>query len=172
MSSSDSTPEPQGADPAPSGAFATPVGRASRDIWWTRRALGLHVTLVLVVPTFVALFWWQVQRVREGNTLSWAYVFEWPFFTGYAVYLWWRLVHDQADESAPLGSGLAAGRPTAVAAQRQASSSDVRDVDGGAEAEDLAGDGEPDGEDGEDEKLAAYNRYLAELHSSGRRKRW
>ena len=75
-----------------------PAGRHADDwrrTWLTRRAVGLHVTVVVLVPAFVALFWWQVRRVREGNTLSWAYVFEWPFFTGYAIYLWWRLVHDQ-----------------------------------------------------------------------------
>jgi hypothetical protein len=75
-----------------------PAGRpGGRGIWFTRRALLLHLTLVIVVPTFLGLFWWQVQRVRQGNTLSWAYVFEWPFFTGYAVYLWWRLVHEPPD---------------------------------------------------------------------------
>jgi hypothetical protein len=30
-----------------------------------------------------------------GNGLSWAYVFEWPAFAVYAVYMWWRLIHDK-----------------------------------------------------------------------------
>ena len=132
----DAAPEPPGVSAAPSTA---PPG--ARSIWWTGRAIGLHVTLVIVVPAFLALFWWQVQRVREGNTLSWAYVFEWPFFTGYAVYLWWKLVHDQLQPGA-----------------------NVPGPD--------AGDGVAGGEDAVDEELAAYNRYLAELHTSGRRKRW
>ncbi len=107
-----------------------------------------------MVPTFVALFWWQVQRVREGNTLSWAYVFEWPFFLGYAVYLWWRLVHDQLEDARPRSTG-------AVAESRAAGTQEgtLRDVT-------------PDELAPEDEELAAYNRYLAELHASGRRKRW
>lgn len=71
------------------------MGEHDRSIWWTRRALGLHLTLGVCIPGFVAAFIWQVDRVRQGNTLSWAYVFEWPFFTGYAIYLWWHLVHDQ-----------------------------------------------------------------------------
>ena len=69
----------------------------TRWIWFTRRAMWMHLTLALLVPTFLGLFWWQVQRVGEGNTLSWAYVFEWPIFTGYAIYMWWKLVHDQLD---------------------------------------------------------------------------
>ena len=88
-------------------------------------------------PSFIALFWWQVQRVREGNSLSWAYVFEWPFFTGYAVYLWWRLVHEQPALTETSGDGSAGVNGTTAAA-----------ADGKAEA---------------DEEVATCNRYLAEL---------
>ena len=137
-------------------------------MWWTKRAIGLHVTVVVVVPTFLGLFWWQVQRVRQGNTLSWAYVFEWPFFTGYAVYLWWKLVHDQP-EQAPVAP---AGRPASADVLAPADTGALGED--GSEARD-----EEDGEDGseardedEDEELAAYNRYLLELHTSGRQKRW
>jgi len=34
---------------------------------------------------------WQATRALAGNTLSWAYVFEWPLFAGYVIYMWWRL---------------------------------------------------------------------------------
>lgn len=133
-------------------------------MWWTKRAIGLHVTVVVVVPTFLGLFWWQVQRVREGNTLSWAYVFEWPFFTGYAVYLWWKLVHDQPERapSAPTP------RPSPAGARAPGGTGD-----GGDEAdEEGIGNGGEEGDEEGDEELAAYNRYLAELHASGRQKRW
>jgi hypothetical protein len=30
---------------------------------------------------------WQINRALNGNRLSWAYVFEWPFFGGYAVFV-------------------------------------------------------------------------------------
>lgn len=43
---------------------------------------------------FCLLARWQVHRALSGNTLSWAYAFEWPFFAGYAVYMWWKLLHD------------------------------------------------------------------------------
>ena len=40
------------------------------------------------------LTWWQFERAYNGNTLSWAYTFEWPLFAGYAIYVWWQLIHD------------------------------------------------------------------------------
>ena len=155
MPTPDAAPEPPGVKAAPDASRPS-----SSSIWWTARAIGLHTTLAVVVPAFLALFWWQVQRVRQGNTLSWAYVFEWPFFTGYAVYLWWKLVHDQPDPVADPRS--VSGRSTGP---EQHGRDDHR-LDEGALDE--------HGLDGEalDEELAAYNRYLAELHSSGRRKRW
>lgn len=80
----------------------------------------LHLVAIVVVPGFLALAWWQLDRALGGNGLSWAYVFEWPFFAGYAVFVWWRLVHDQRHrkdvpsllgrpEVRPAGWALAAG---------------------------------------------------------------
>jgi len=65
-----------------------------RQTWWSRRAIGLHVVIIIVVPTFAGLCAWQVRRALDGNQLSWAYVFEWPFFAGYAIYMWWRFLHE------------------------------------------------------------------------------
>ncbi|MGH9087236.1 MAG: hypothetical protein ACRDYZ_03870 [Acidimicrobiales bacterium] len=134
----------------------------ARRVWFSRRAILLHVTVVVVVPLFFALFWWQVQRVRQGNTLSWAYVFEWPFFAAYAVYLWWRLVHEQ-----PANEDAAALRPTrapgagATAGPTPAPPSSPKSAAAAAAAAEEA-----------DEELSAYNRYLAELNATGQRKRW
>jgi DNA-binding transcriptional regulator of glucitol operon len=102
----------------------------------------LHLTALVVVPGFLALGWWQLHRALSGNSLSWAYAFEWPFFAAYGVYLWWKLVHEQQEDSATVE---AAARP----AEAQ-----------GALVED----------EEEDEELAAYNRYLAELSASDDRK--
>jgi hypothetical protein len=55
----------------------------------------------VVVPGFIALAWWQVDRALSGNTLSWVYAVEWPFFTVYAVVLWWKLLHDQPAAEQP-----------------------------------------------------------------------
>jgi hypothetical protein len=54
----------------------------------------MHITLLVLLPTFAVLTWWQFERAYNGNTLSWAYTFEWPLFGGYAIYVWWQLIHD------------------------------------------------------------------------------
>jgi len=62
--------------------------------WWSGRAIALHVTVVVSVVAFALLARWQVHRALSGNSLSWAYAFEWPFFALYAVYMWWKLLRD------------------------------------------------------------------------------
>jgi hypothetical protein len=41
----------------------------------------------------VAAFLFEVRRALGGNELSWAYVFEWPMFAVFAVYMWWTTLH-------------------------------------------------------------------------------
>ena len=107
--------------------------------WFSGRALRLHALALLVVAACLALGWWQLQRALSGNTLSWVYTFEWPFFAAYAVYMWWRLLHEEP--------GSRARRRT-----------DKRKPSPRASAD-------------EDEKLAEYNRYLAELNASDQSRR-
>jgi DNA-binding transcriptional regulator of glucitol operon len=121
--------------------------------WFSRRAVLLHLTALVVVAGCLALGWWQLNRALSGNTLSWAYAIEWPFFAGYGVYLWWRLVHEQPGELPVAPAGAAGDRPEA----------DGRARDGPARYDEQDGDEE-------DEELAAYNRYLAELSASDERK--
>jgi hypothetical protein len=127
-----------------------------------RRALRVHVAAAIVVPGCLALTWWQATRAAGGNTLSWAYTFEWPLFAGYAVYMWWKLVDDPVpgDATTP-----AAGRPAA------SGDGDERAEDDRAE-DDRAEDDRAEDDRAEDDELAAYNRYLAELNASGRQKHW
>ncbi len=81
-------------------------------MWWSRRAIGLHVALVVSVPGFFVLGWWQLHRALSGNELSWVYTFEWPFFAAYAVWMWWKLVHEEAAPACqPRSSPRAAVRP-------------------------------------------------------------
>lgn len=65
-----------------------------RQRYFSRKAIKLHVTLILSVSAFLALAYWQFRRALSGNTLSWLYSFEWPFFAGYACYLWYKLLHN------------------------------------------------------------------------------
>jgi hypothetical protein len=78
--------------------------------WFSPRAIGMHVALAILIPACAILCDWQVHRALSGNDLSWAYVFEWPFFAAYGTYMWWKLVHDQM---APTGgaAGPADRRP-------------------------------------------------------------
>jgi hypothetical protein len=131
-----------------------------------RRNLYTHLTAAVVIPGCIALCWWQVTRALSGNSLSWAYVFEWPIFGGYAIFMWWKLIHD--DPPAREDPGRGADRP-----QSRATDSMGPPVSGPAPT----GDSDPAApkaaeEADEDEELASYNRYLAALHASGKRKQW
>jgi hypothetical protein len=117
--------------------------------WRSRQALGLHLTLAILLPTFAVLCIWQVHRALSGNELSWAYVFEWPLFAGYAVFVWWRLIHDDKPVRGVRPKDSAKKASTSI------------DTTGG-----------PDPNDKGDEDLAAYNEYLAQLNQNGPRKRW
>ena len=66
--------------------------------YFTLRCIGMHLTLAILLPAFTALTIWQYDRATSGNTLSWAYTFEWPLFGGYAIYVWWQLIHDDPTE--------------------------------------------------------------------------
>ena len=104
-----------------------------------------------MVPAFLALCLWQIGRALGGNSLSWAYVFEWPLFAAYAVYMWWRFVHEAADDTSP---------PDAVEADPGGPNGSAATTAAAAPA--------PDGREKEEEKkedaeLAAYNEYLAQL---------
>ena len=70
--------------------------------YFTWRCIGLHVLVLVVVPTFFLLGRWQFDAARSGNTLSWAYTVEWPLFGIYAIYVWWRLIHEKSTALARL----------------------------------------------------------------------
>lgn len=53
----------------------------------------------MLVPAFIALGDWQLHRALGGNGLSWAYTVEWPLFAGYAIFLWWKLLHEDDPKS-------------------------------------------------------------------------
>ncbi len=130
----------------------------------------MHVTLLVLLPTFALLTRWQLSRALDGNTLSWAYTFEWPLFAGYAIYVWWQLVHDQrvpvaspaakagpagghGDHSQP-GWALSGGRRKNVAI---AAGAPIDEEDGGRNERYRPQT------DQEATELAEYNRYLAAL---------
>jgi hypothetical protein len=134
----------------------------------------MHVTLLILLPTFAWLTRWQLSRALGGNTLSWAYTFEWPLFAGYAVYVWWQLIHDQPtavsrrvlppdasgggddDGHSQPGWALSGGRKKNVAI----AANSVIDEEAGGRGERFR----PQTPD-EAAALARYNRYLAGLNA-------
>jgi hypothetical protein len=122
-----------------------------RRIWLAPRAIALHLVIIIIVPTFAALCDWQVHRALGGNQLSWAYVFEWPIFGSYAIYMWWRILHEDPNDT-EVSTRATATNPS-VAGMAQA----VAPGSGAAEG---------------DDELVAYNQYLAELAERGKPKRW
>ena len=62
----------------------------------------IHVGLVLAEVICISAFGFELSRARSGNTLSWAYVFEWPILGVYAVYMWHRLLRDARGETKPV----------------------------------------------------------------------
>jgi DNA-binding transcriptional regulator of glucitol operon len=116
-----------------------------QKVWFSRRAVTLHAVILIVVPAFLALCLWQISRALGGNSLSWAYVFEWPLFAAYAVYMWWRFVHEAAPDGSP--------GDTAAADAGGQDAADPATTPAQETPEELK----------EDAEMAAYNDYLARL---------
>jgi len=56
-------------------------------------AVRLHLTLAAGLALCIGAFSFELYRALSGNTFSWMYVFEWPLFAGFAIYMWWSLLH-------------------------------------------------------------------------------
>jgi hypothetical protein len=145
-----------------------------RRVWlflFKPRWLAWHLFVALAIFGMLWLGDWQYHRALGGNGLSWAYTFEWPLFAGYAVYIWWQLIHDQT--TALNRRKLVLAR--ADAADQQSSREPGWALSGGHSksvaiaAGSAVDERHPRGErfteqtPEEAEALAAYNRYLAGL---------
>ena len=120
----------------------------------TIRRLLVAVLVAAAVVVCLRLGWWQWQRFQEpgGSLQNLGYTLQWPTFALFAIFMWWRLsrleaqrrqhIAELADVTEPDGS---AARPEPEPAPSASSSASTSD--------------EPDDE------LAAYNRYLAQLHA-------
>jgi hypothetical protein len=114
--------------------------------WFSRRAVLLHLALLVWFPGCLFAFWWQVHRAFDGNALSYLYSIEWPLFALAGVWGWWQLLHTDPDH---------VGRR---AQQRMAAEQ---------EAQGAAAPVPERRRDDEDDELAAYNDRLAQLASRG-----
>jgi hypothetical protein len=159
--------------------------------YFTFRCVTMHVTLIVILPVFAWLTRWQLDRATAGNTLSWAYTFEWPLFGGYALYVWWQLIHDDSAvtgstrfdpvaESGDAGAGPQDEPGWALRTHRRGRVEIGRDDPGSNHhgsppGDDAGADADTDADavgEVEDPELAAYNRYLSDLNTDNRRKQW
>jgi hypothetical protein len=112
--------------------------------WRSGRTVVLTVILVLTVPACLYAGWWQIQRARSGNVLSYGYMVEWPIFAVLAVAGWWQLVR--------VGTGSTGGSPAVARVRRQ----------------EWPPPPEPRWDPAEETaELRAYNAALAEMAGSG-----
>jgi hypothetical protein len=59
--------------------------------------LGLFLAELICIPAFII----EIFRALGGNELSWAYVFEWPLFAVYAVYMWHKMLRQERGLETP-----------------------------------------------------------------------
>ncbi len=67
-------------------ACQRPVRLTGKDAFW------LHFTLTAGLIVCCGAFAFELWRALGGHTFSWMYVFEWPLFGAFAVYMWWNLL--------------------------------------------------------------------------------
>ena len=51
--------------------------------------------LLLGIPLCLAMGFIQLERALGGNSRSWMYTFEWPFFALFLYYMYWKLQQPQ-----------------------------------------------------------------------------
>ncbi|MDQ0380123.1 hypothetical protein [Amycolatopsis thermophila] len=121
---------------------------------FTPRRIAIGVLCVAAFAVCCGLAWWQWNRFESasGTFQNLGYVLQWPLFGVFPAFMVWRIVklRREAAEEDAAESGQRAewgGKPvSSVPAPRPPVPRRVPIDDG-------------------DEELAAYNRYLAELHA-------
>ncbi|MGO9778538.1 MAG: hypothetical protein ACLPKE_34645 [Streptosporangiaceae bacterium] len=71
------------------------------------------------VVAFWGMCWlgdWQLHRALSGNSLSWAYTFEWPLFALMGAYFWAKTIRDEFQLRSGAVTGAADGPPGVAAA--------------------------------------------------------
>ena len=118
--------------------------------YFSPRAFGLHVALVIWIAMCAYAAWWQVGRAAEGNSLSYFYAIEWPVFAIFGVLGWYALLNMEkvTEEEEEVRREFEAMRRSEARAAREASRIP------------------------EDADLAAYNDHLAGLATKPKKKLW
>ena len=126
-----------------------------RERWLSRRAVWLHLALLVFVPGCALAAWWQINRAADGNQLSYLYSVLWPAFGILAVYFWWMLIHTDYETVGLKGM------------QRQQAAVAQPDAEATEDAPPMPAVAAPTAPMEEDPALAAYNARLAELAAQG-----
>ncbi len=149
--------------------------------WLSVRAVLFHLLLATIVPACMIAGWWQMHRALGGNTLSWAYTFEWPIFAVIAFVGWWQMIHeDPADLEARREErrrrAKEVGPPTVdplPVALRQASTGGGAWAGGTVSVNGtISANGTVSVDEAPTDALDAYNAYLASLATNGKAKTW
>ena len=119
-----------------------------RERWLSRRAIGLHIAVIVFVPGCGLAAWWQITRATDGNGLSYLYAVEWPIFAILSAYFWWMFIHTDYENVGLKGMRKHAAEVAATAPVAPPSP-----------APPVLDDGDPE--------LAAYNARLAALAAEG-----
>ena len=61
----------------------------------TRGVLTTHSGFLLLELFCASAFLLELKRAQSGNTLSWAYVVEWPILGMYGIYMWQKLLKEE-----------------------------------------------------------------------------
>ena len=64
-----------------------------RSKYFSLRAIGLHIALIVWIVTCALAAWWQVGRAIQGNSLSFLYSIEWPVIGVLGVLGWYSLLN-------------------------------------------------------------------------------
>jgi len=156
----------------------------------TPRWLAWHLFAVVAFFGMLELGKWQLDRALSGNSLSWAYTFEWPIFAIFGVVFWTKTVRDElhpkpeADSepgeiSLPAGAQRSGAHPGAAASGAGTRAGGMSPGDAAFAVSGEQSDGDGAGTDGmatdvdssgpQDAELAEYNAYLAKLSAEVKR---
>src|SRR6185437_10840140 len=95
------------------------------------RWLSWHLFALVAVVCMTWLGKWQFDRAIAGNTLSWAYTFEWPIFAIFGIVFWVKTVKDElnpaeeAEEAAQARVSLPAAGQSAEAEREAAAAGEA-----------------------------------------------
>ena len=64
-----------------------------RSKYFSLRAIGLHLSLIVWILVCALAAWWQVGRAVQGNSLSYLYAIEWPVIGVLGILGWYSMLN-------------------------------------------------------------------------------